>query len=411
MKYSVVLLSAATFVLSGCGGGGGEQIPAQQSITKEELGAQLFFDQNLSLNRGTSCATCHDPEHGFVDARFAEDGVDQSIFVHGAFSVGDDGLSLGGRNAPTAAYAQFSPEFSQQNGVYIGGQFHDGRAATLKVQAGGPPLDGAEMMMSDKSAVIDRIKENTQYLEAFETLYGADIFDDVNSSYEAMREAIGKFEKTELFAPFDSKYDRFLECKENGGLTSECYEADNWSDAEILGYSLFFSENNTNCALCHTLNSQSEASKHELFTNYEFENIGTPRNVTAMERRAELGLQDANATFLGLGGTVNDPAHYGKTKVPTLRNVAITAPYMSNGVFQNLRTVLEFYDHMAGQGDHPINPETFEPWDANDYNATINHEKLSDTKALSDEKIRALEAFLRTLTDKRYEHLLEPLAP
>ncbi|MEA1983839.1 MAG: cytochrome c peroxidase, partial [Campylobacterota bacterium] len=61
--------------------------------TKEKLGQALFFDTNLSLTRNTSCATCHDPEHGFVDARFSESGVDQNVFVDGAFSVGDDGTA------------------------------------------------------------------------------------------------------------------------------------------------------------------------------------------------------------------------------------------------------------------------------------------------------------------------------
>lgn len=256
--------------------------------------------------------------------------------------------------------------------------------------------------MSDKSAVIDRIKENAQYIEAFETLYGADIFDDVNNSYEAMRESIAKFEKTELFAPFDSKYDRYRECKDNGGFTSTCLSEGNWTTEEQLGFDLFFSEGNTNCAQCHTLNATPNDKSRELFTNYEYENIGTPKS----QLETDLG-----RNFLGLGGTLNDPEHYGKVKVPTLRNVAITGPYMSNGVFSKLRTVLEFYDHMAGNGDHPINPETQNPWGANDYNSTINTTKLHDTAALTDAKIRALEAFLRTLTDKRYEHLLPELAP
>lgn len=387
---------AASILLTGCGGGGGNsnEETSLKFDTKEKLGESLFFDTNLSLTRQTSCATCHDPEKGFVDARFSENGVDQTVFIHGAFSVGDDDISLGGRNAPTASYAQFSPTFGEENGVYKGGQFHDGRAATLKDQAMGPPLDDAEMMMPDKASVIDRIEENADYVAAFKSLYSEDIFDDVNASYEAMGEAIAKFEKTEEFAPFDSKYDRFLKGEYTFTLEEE------------RGYVLFFSNGNTNCATCHTLNSVTEASKDELFTNFEYENIGTPRNIEAMDARAALGLQDANATFFGLGGTVNDPAHFGKTKVPTLRNVAVTAPYMNNGVFKNLRTVIEFYDHMAGLGHH-TNPETGQPWGDNDHNATINHDVLKSTKALSDAKIEGLEAFLKTLTDKRYEHLVK----
>ncbi|WP_428737086.1 cytochrome-c peroxidase [Sulfurimonas sp.] len=410
MKFLTISIVVVAILFNGCGSGESSDIQTT-SITKEELGEKLFFDTNLSLNRGTSCATCHDPEHGFVDARFANEGVDQDIFVDGAFSVGDDGVSLGGRNAPTAAYAQLSPEFGLYDGEYKGGQFHDGRASNLADQAGRPPLDSAEMMMSDKASIINRIKENTEYIEDFEKLYGTDIFDDVNESYEAMREAIAKYEKTEEFAPFDSKYDRYRACKDNGGFTSTCLSEGNWSIEEQLGFDLFFSEGNTNCSQCHTLNETPTDRTEESFTNFKFENIGVPRNITAMDRRAYLGLQDENATFLGLGKTVNDSTHYGKTKVPTLRNVAITAPYMNNGQFKKLRTVLEFYDHMAGQGNHPINPETQEIWGANDHNTTINTTILHDTAALSDAKIRALEAFLRTLTDQRYENLLPELAP
>ena len=79
---------------------------------------------------------------------------------------------------------------------------------------------------------------------------------------------------------------------------------------------------------------------------------------------------------------------------------------MNNGVFQELKTVIEFYDHMAGLGHH-TNPETGKAWGDNDHNATINHELLTDTKALTDDKIRDLEAFMNTLTDKRYEHLIK----
>jgi len=413
-KRNSIILALATFFLLGCGGGGTSSTPVFD--TKEKLGKNLFFDENLSLNRKTSCATCHDPDHAFVDARFLKPDVDQSIFMHGALSVGDDDVSLGGRNAPTATYAKFSPDFAKNTkGVYVGGQFHDGRAATLKDQAMGPPLDTAEMMMPNKQSVVERIEANPEYVEAFKSLYGETIFDDINASYEAMGEAIAKFEKTDEFAPFDSKYDRFKQCRAAGDSTPTCFDKDHWTREEKAGYTLFFSNNNTNCATCHSLNSKSEAHNKELFTNFEYENIGTPRNINAMDARMKLGLQEANATFEGLGGTVKETdtnwrAHLGKTKVPTLRNIAVTGPYMNNGVFKELRTVIAFYDHMARKGHH-TNPETGKAWKDNDHNETVNNKVLTKTKALTDDKMRSLEAFLRTLTDKRYEKLMPPLKP
>lgn len=376
------------------------------SFTKEELGKKLFFDANLSLTRNTSCATCHDPEHGFIDARFSESNQNQNIFINGAFSVGDDGSSLGARNTPTASYAQFNPVFGKNSdGDYIGGQFHDGRAVDLTDQAARPPLDIAEMMMPDKNSVVNRIKENSEYVNAFEDLFGVSIFDDINASFTAMAESIATFEKTEEFAPFDSKYDRW----KKGTYT--------FTTEEEGGYVLFFSQANTSCVTCHSINSQSEASSNELFTNFKYENIGTPRNISAMDARFALGLQESNAVFKGLGSTVeatdiNYTTHLGKTKVPTLRNIAITAPYMNNGVFTKLRTVLEFYDHIGEDNAnlHPLNPETNQAWGINDHQATINHTDLLQ-KSMNDAKIRNLEAFLRTLTDAKYEHLLPVLAP
>ena len=403
MKTTTILTSTAlALLLTACGGGNGAE--SIKFDTKEKLGESLFFDKNLSLTRNTSCATCHDPDNGFADARFRADGVDQSIFIHGALSVGDDGSALGGRNAPTAAYAMFSPKFNTTE--IKGGQFHDGRAATLKDQAMGPPLDGAEMMMPDKTSVVERILKNPDYVVAFKRLYGETIFDDINATYAAMGEAIGKFEKTDLFAPFDSKYDRYVACKEEGGRTSKCLEDGNWSIDEQLGMDLFFSEANTNCATCHMLQSQSEVA-NETFSNYEYHNIGTPKNLLAIQAKADLGLGEVNATEHGVYGAYPDinASKDGAIKVPTLRNVAITGPYMHNGVFQELRTVLEFYDHM-GSGDRPNNPETGEPWGEPDVNETINRKDLAMPE-LTDRKIEALEAFLKTLTDKRYEHLLE----
>ena len=89
-------------------------------VSIEQLGQMLYFDANLSLNRSQSCATCHEPSFGFIDNR--DNGVDSAV------SLGDDGKSLGDRNAPTLSYASFSPSFHINNeGEFAGGQFLDGR--------------------------------------------------------------------------------------------------------------------------------------------------------------------------------------------------------------------------------------------------------------------------------------------
>jgi len=366
------------------------------NLRKIALGELLFFDRNLSLNRTMSCATCHDPQHGFIDARFHKEGSVHP--VAGALSLGDDGVSLGGRNAPTVGYAQFAPDFYKRSsdGRYVGGQFHDGRALNLKAQAKGPFLDKAEMMMPDAASVMERVQENDIYTEELKALYGEDILSHTDKAYDAVAQSIAKFEKSPLFAPFDSKYDRSKLPKEDPNY----YEM---TALEKEGYALYFDRTKTNCVLCHAINSTSESSK-ETFTNYTYENIGTPKNLQA------LMVRDGNTEKidLGLGGRaeINDPTVYGKFKVSTLRNIAITGPYMSNGVFKELRTVLAFYDHMIGNGTRPLNPETGKPWDAPEVNATINHALLSASEPLTNARIDALEAFLKLLTDQRYEPLL-----
>ncbi|MDN5043847.1 cytochrome-c peroxidase [Aliarcobacter butzleri] len=352
-----------------------------EDMKKEDLGRILFFDVNLSKNRTQSCATCHNPNAGFVDDR--DNGVKKMA------SLGDDGKSLGDRQAPTASYAKFSPtfHFDEKAKKYVGGQFWDGREATLEGQAGGPPLNPIEMGMSDKKAVVDRLKENTLYVDSFKKIFGADIFKNDDKAYEAMTIAIASFERTDEFSPFDSKYDRYL--KGEYDLTP----------LEDLGKSIFFSNNNNSCANCHVL--KGEDKEGETFTNYQYHNIGTPAN---NELRAKNGVKAIDEGLLA-NSNVSDVAEKGKHKVPTLRNVAVTAPYMHNGVFKDLKTVVEFYDKYNNK-DRNLDPETNKPWDEPEVKDNISLQELKANK-LTDRKVEALVAFMKLLTDKKYEHLLE----
>ncbi|WP_420554575.1 cytochrome-c peroxidase [Neptuniibacter marinus] len=352
---------------------------------KEQLGQQLFFDPNLSFNRTQSCATCHAPDRAFTDPR--DNGV------QGAYSLGDDGHSLGDRNAPTAAYAMFSPDFTfNKEGKYIGGQFHDGRENNLAGQAGGPPTNPIEMGMPNKRVIAKHLQENPFYLSAFKSLYGDNIFTNAENSYAAMADSIAHFERTELFAPFDSKYDRYL--KGEYKMTEQ----------EELGRTLFFSQQFTNCNLCHQLN-KSQRHPQETFTNYEYHNIGIPTNI---EGRKKNGVPiDTADTGLLNHPQVDDPKQAGKFKVPTLRNIAVTAPYMHNGVFQNLRTVVLFYDkYNSRSSKRQINPETGQVWATPEVPQNLSIKELETGPALDDQRVDALVAFMKTLTDKRYEHLL-----
>ncbi|MEX0348457.1 MAG: cytochrome-c peroxidase [Paracoccaceae bacterium] len=352
----------------------------------EALGEALFFDTNLSANRTMSCATCHDPEAGFADIRETDLGR--------AVSLGDDGQSLGDRNAPTASYAALVPGLHRaEDGVWAGGLFWDGRADTLEDQAGGPPLNPIEMGMPDKAAVVARLQENPDYVIAMRGLFDETLFDDTDRAYAAMTSAIAAFERTDFFAPFDSKYDRFLRGE---------YQL---SKEEELGRLLFFSEQFTNCNQCHQL-QRGEIDPGETFTNHEYHNIGVPTH-EAVRAYNGVPLDLADAGLLA-NPDIEDVAQEGKFRVPTLRNVAVTGPYMHNGVFEDLRTVVLFYNkYNTKAAGRQINPETGAAWRDPEVATTLSFEELTDAPALDDQRIDALVAFMKTQTDARYEHLID----
>lgn len=385
----------ALFLVLGLLAGCGEDPASPPFTTKEALGEALFFETALSDGRSQSCATCHNPERGFADNRTDDRG---EVFP---VSRGDDGVSFGIRNAPSAAYAFLTPgysvttrqRFNKQNAnrLYegpLGGLFVDGRAESVEEQAGGPPLNPVEMGLADEQAAVARLREDPGYEASFEALFGVGVFDDSARAFDAVTEAIGAYERSSAFAPFDSKYDRAL----RGEATL--------SFMELTGRALFFSEF-TNCAICHQLHSNGDPVNklEETFTGYEFHNIGVPPNPRVSELS---GVDEADG---GLGLRAGAP-ELGKFKTPTLRNVAVTGPYMHNGVFRDLRTVVEFYDHFNNT-ERTLNPETGEAWHSAETPATVALSLLMVGRAMSDLEVESMVCFLRTLTDARYESLLE----
>ena len=356
--------------------------------TPEKLGEALFHDPNLSRNRTQSCATCHMPDRAFSDRNDVHKG--------NAVSLGDDGKSFGDRNAPSATYAALSPPFQKDDdGAWLGGQFWDGRAKNLEEQAGGPPLNPIEMGMADDKAIAARVSENEDYVKAFEAFYGKDVLKDPAKTFAAATAAIASFERRPEFSPFDSRYDRYLRGEVQ--LTEE----------EELGRTLFFSKQFTNCNLCHEVKARDGRIEGATFTGYKYFNIGVPANPDARK------LNGSKADFIDPGLATNphvngDPKERGKFKTPSLRNVAVTAPYMHNGVFNDLRTVILFYNkYNSKKKSRQINPETGQRWAAPEVADNIDMEKLQSGPALDDKRVDALVAFLKTLTDKRYEPLLD----
>lgn len=363
-KIYILLL----IVLLGCGpttttSSGDEN--QSSDFSKIALGQSLFSDQNLSLNRTMSCATCHNPDHAFID--------DRSNSVNGAVSVGQDGFSHGDRNSPTVTYAKFIPEFNQVGADFFGGQFFDGRASNLVEQAKGPLLDSAEMQMPSKESVILRVMENDDYISSFKNIYGEAILDNTDLAYNAVADAIAEFEKSDSISPFDSKLDR-------NQLTAQ----------ESRGQNLF--RGKANCVRCH-----DDSGVNNVFSAFGYHNIGVPENT-------EVRAINSHATDEGLfqNSNVTDVTKKGRFRIATLRNIAVTAPYMHNGVFKELKTVVHFYNTRDVVG--AINPETGLGWQSAEVPTGVVTANVGNL-GLTDSEEDDIVAFMRALTDSKYQHL------
>jgi cytochrome c peroxidase len=277
----------------------------------------------------------------------------------------------------TASYAAYIPPlaFDEEEGLWVGGLFWDGRAASLVEQAKGPPLNPLEMANPDAEAVVAAIRA-AAYRDQFLEVYGDGALDDADQGYDHMADAIATYEKTSEFSPFNSKYDLYL-----------AGEVD-LAAKELLGLALFEDEEKGNCAACH-ISSPGPDGSPPLFTDFTYDNLGTPKNPEnpfyLLSR--EFNPDGVDFVDLGLGPIVGDPELNGFFRVPTLRNVALTPPYMHNGVFHTLYQVVSFY-----------NSRDVGPWPAPEVVTNVNREELGDL-ALTPEEMESIVAFMKTLTD------------
>jgi len=379
-------------VLAGCSTSSGDAstplAPAALSAAAA-LGEHIFHDPALSASGRMSCATCHDPDSAFA----APPGS-------GPVPLGGPGLDVPGfRNAPSLRYVALTPSFFfDDEGTPTGGFDRDGRADSLAAQARRPFLAAHEMANASPADVVAKLAQ-APYADDFRALFGRDILANPDVAFDRMLFAIQQYERedTEEFAPFTSKFDAFL-----AGRTQ-------FSAQELRGYALFNDPMRGNCAGCHP-SARRPNGEPPLFTDFTYDNLGVPRNADIPA--------NANPTYFDLGlcgpdrtDLVADHADLcGAFKVPTLRNIAVTAPYFHNGEFATLRAALEFYVQ------RDTNPEKFYPLDAggqaqkfNDlpdrYKANVNttevpyNRRAGDVPALSDGDIDDVIAFLNTLTD------------
>jgi cytochrome c peroxidase len=359
------------------------------TTTAAQLGEKIFEDASLSASGRMSCATCH-----ARDNAFAAPPGDPAVPTGGP-----NGDVPGFRNAPSLKYLTRNPSFFfDDEGTPTGGFNRDGRADTLAIQARRPFLSAHEMANASAAEVAVKLSR-AAYAAEFRALFGDDIFAAPEAAFDRALFALQKYqqEDTADFAPFSSKYDAFL-----AGQVQ-------FSAQELRGLALFNDPQRGNCAGCHP-SGRGPNGAPPLFTDFTYDNLGVPRNPDIPANA------DANYFDLGICGpdrtdvVAERPDLCGAFKVPTLRNVALTAPYFHNGRFADLREALRFYVR------RDTNPEDFYPLDPGgqpqkfddlpaEYQANVNTTEVpynrhpGDVPALDDVDIEDVIAFLNTLTD------------
>lgn len=343
-------------VVSSCGQ------PHRPALSPQEaLGKEIFFDESLSEPAGQSCATCHTAEKGYADryARITSEGAVKERFSN--------------RNSMTSAYAAYVPAlyYDEEEATYVGGLFWDGRVNTLEEQALQPFVNPLEMGNRDLAAVASKIRQAPYYPELVR-LYGETTSAD--TLMLSVAGALAAYERSEEMNPFTSKYDAWQ--------AGRCQ----LSPVEQKGWQLF--KEKALCAECHVLDNDDRAGQ-VLFTDHTYDNLGIPSNPENPFFRvgSPYNLRGRDTLDLGLGAFLGDTAEYGKFRVPTLRNIALTAPYGHNGYFKTLEEIVHFY-----------NVRDVEVFPPAEYAPTVNQEELGRL-GLTAEEEAALVAFLYTLTD------------
>lgn len=322
------------------------------------IGKLIFFDTSLSVPTGVSCATCHSPMTGFSDPR------------HTAFSEGAT-HKFGKRNANAISYMTFAPNRRTEliRGIWetAGGFFWDGKAEFLNQQALFPLVNPDEMNIPNYGIAAEKIKQATYYPKLQKLFGKAALTDSQTIVYYAIT-CLQAFEQSYQVNQFTSKYDFYLKGKVK------------LSEQEMRGMNLFNDTTKAKCSLCHLSTSTPYATTQKiLFTDFSYDNIGLPKNPVQASFPIDSGL----AKF-----EMNNPKEVGRFKTPTLRNVAITAPYMHSGIFNTLEDVLKFYN------ERDTNPAFAHPEVAEN----MNKDDLGNL-SLSQQEMEDIIVFLKTLTD------------
>jgi cytochrome c peroxidase len=360
------------------------------------VGREIFFDARLSSSGKLSCASCHSAANAY--------GPPNALPVQlGGRSLHTAGLravpSLRYTLARTPVWAHPRPtslaeRVAEHDDVPAGGFAWDGRFDSLHEQAAFPLLAASEMA-SSKERVVQKIEQGP-YAERFREAFGQDSFANTDKAFAFALLALERFELEDpSFHPYSSKYDRYLDGRAT--LTAQ----------EQRGLALFNDGDRGNCASCH-LSAPGADGSHPLFTDFQFEAIGVPRNSSIPANR------DSKFYDMGLCGPIRtnqtDSSYCGMFKTPTLRNVATRQVLFHNGRFHTLKEALRFYverDTNPGEwyphGQHQ-DPNTYDDLPAalrpNVDKITLPFSGNKNKRPVwNDAEIDDVIAFLKTLSD------------
>ena len=331
-----------------------------------ELGRLLFYDPVLAGERDVSCGACHHPSLAFADGRALAVGAGGTGLgpgrTPGPSSVTGRSIPVEPRSAPTVLNSAFNGAFGPEPRA-DGSMLWDGRVRSLEAQPTLPLLVRVEMRGDAYpeevalDSVMARLRSIPGYVERFRRAFpdrasAADPAAVIDSS--AYVRAVAAFVR-ELVGR-DSPYDRYVR-GENGALSAR----------QRRGLELFFGE--AGCARCH---------RGPMLSDFSMAVHGTPQVGPGKER--------SPGDDLGRMEETGDPADRYAFRVPTLRNVELTAPYMHDGVFATLEEVVRFYDRGARPRHERITD-------------AMLHPALREPLGLTDTEIDDLVAFLESLTD------------
>ncbi len=315
-------------------------VPADNPLTEESviLGEKLFFDKGLSANNTISCSSCHDPEHAFAEPK--------------TVSVGANGDALN-RNALALVNVAYNASFTWAHN----------NLESIEKQLMIPLFNEhpVEMGVTGNEKRILKRFEGSEYRALFEAAYGDDT-PNLNNIVKALASYVRSL------VSFNSAFDNYAYAQDDDALTPQ----------QLEGLNLFFSER-TECFHCHGGLNFTQSSKHSFqpFTAQPFHNTGLYN---------EDGKGSYPESDMGLYSVTHNNDDMGKFRAPTLRNIALTAPYMHDGSIATLDEVIEFYARGGNVAESP-----------NPYRSPF-----IKSFAISEDEKAALVAFLQSLTDEEF---------